>query len=72
MNLTEVSKNNTTMIEGLVGAPELILRLAELGFTQGVQVKVVGRSLFKSPIYVEVRGAVIALRTGEAECIQVR
>jgi ferrous iron transport protein A len=47
------------------------LRLMELGFTPGQEVSVVARSPFKDPMAVSVRGTVIALRSGEAECIKI-
>lgn len=47
------------------------LRLMELGFTPGQEVTVVARSPFKDPLAVSVRGTIIALRTGEAECIKI-
>ncbi len=72
MNLIDLSKNQTAMIQKLSGAPELVLRLAELGFTHGESVRLVGKSVFRSPLYVEIRGAVMALRKNEAACIQVK
>lgn len=53
------------------GPEHLVVRLLELGFTKGVQTRVIGRALFGSPVFVEVRGAVLALRENEAECIQI-
>jgi len=47
------------------------LRLMELGFTPGQEVSVIAKSPFKDPLAVSVRGTVIALRSGEAECIKI-
>ena len=47
------------------------LRLMELGFTPGQEVSVIAKSPFKDPLAVSVRGTVIALRRGEAECIKI-
>ena len=47
------------------------LRLMELGFTPGQEVTVVAKSPFKDPLAVSVRGTIIALRKGEAECIKI-
>ena len=47
------------------------LRLMELGFTPGQEVTVVAKSPFKNPLAVSVRGTIIALRKGEAECIKI-
>lgn len=47
------------------------LRLMELGFTPGQEVTIVAKSPFKDPLAVSVRGTIIALRKGEAECIKI-
>lgn len=47
------------------------LRLMELGFTPGQEVSIIAKSPFKDPIAVSVRGTIIALRKGEAECIKI-
>lgn len=47
------------------------LRLMELGFTPGQEVTLLARAPFKDPLAVSVRGTIIALRTGEAECIKI-
>lgn len=72
MLLRDISTNVHAVVHEVSGPSELVVRLKELGFTSGVSVRIVGRSVFKSPIYVEVRGAVLALREGEAECISVQ
>ena len=48
------------------------LRLMELGFTPGQEIKLVARSPFKEPIAFSVRGTVIALRSNEAQCIKIQ
>lgn len=47
------------------------LRLMELGFTPGQEVSVIAKSPFRDPLAVSVRGTIIALRSGEAECIKI-
>jgi ferrous iron transport protein A len=47
------------------------LRLMELGFTPGQEVTLLAKSPFKDPLAVSVRGTIIALRSGEAECIKI-
>ncbi len=47
------------------------LRLMELGFTPGQEVSIIAKSPFKDPLAVSVRGTIIALRRGEAECIKI-
>lgn len=47
------------------------IRLMEMGFTPGQEVKVIAKSPFRCPMAVSVRGTVIALRKNEAECIHI-
>lgn len=47
------------------------LRLMELGFTPGQEVKLIAKSPFKEPLAVSIRGTIIALRKDEAECIKI-
>lgn len=47
------------------------LRLLEIGFTPGQEVTLIAKSPFKDPLAVSVRGTIIALRSGEAECIKI-
>jgi Fe2+ transport system protein FeoA len=47
------------------------VRLLEMGFTPGQEVRVIARSPFKDPVAVSVRGSVIALRKHEAECVLI-
>jgi ferrous iron transport protein A len=47
------------------------LRLMELGFTPGQEVKLIAKSPFNDPLAVSVRGTIIALRANEAECIKI-
>lgn len=54
------------------GDSGLFERLLELGFLEGVEITVLHESPWgKDPIAVSVRGAIIALRRQEAECVQV-
>ena len=71
ISLNLVSDDQLRPIYDLDGTAELVVRLMELGFTPGQEIRLTGRALFGSPVYVEVRGAVLALRKNEAECIRV-
>lgn len=46
-------------------------RLLEMGLTPGAAVTVIRRPLFRGPIQVRVRGAVLSLRPAEASAIEV-
>jgi ferrous iron transport protein A len=69
MTLATAPYFSLNLIRDLQGDPMIVTRLRELGFIRGAQVRVVGRAPFGEPILVEIRGAVVALRSGEAECV---
>ncbi len=71
-NLTHVLDAQKAIISKLEGPSGLVVRLCEFGFTEGESVRVLGRALFGGPIYVEVRGAIMALRKEEAACLKVQ
>lgn len=47
-------------------------RLLDLGFIRGAEITVENRSPAGNPIAYRIKGAVIALRRGEAELIQIK
>jgi Fe2+ transport system protein FeoA len=50
----------------------LVRRLAEMGLTPGVEVKIVRKCPFRGPIEVEVRGVTLALGYGVASKVFIR
>ncbi|MEQ1877326.1 MAG: FeoA family protein [Bdellovibrionia bacterium] len=71
MSLAEKSVGFVGVIRELVGDDAFTSRLRELGFVRGETISVRGIAPFGGPLMIEVRGAVVALRRKEAECIQV-
>ena len=69
MNLSELKVPSEATIKELVGEDHIVNRLRELGFIRGEIVRVSGRAPFGEPVLVEIRGATIALRRTEAQCI---
>ncbi len=65
------NKNEFKSIQEIVGPQDTVQRLMELGFTAGENIAVVGVAPFGSPILVELRGSVFALRDCEAKCLKV-
>ena len=63
--------NFVGIIKDLIGNEVFVSRLRELGFVRGEQILIRGISPFGGPVMVEIRGAVVALRRNEAECILV-
>lgn len=54
------------------GEPLVVGRLADLGILAGEEISYFGRAPMGDPVFVSVRDTVIALRTVEAELIEVR
>ncbi len=46
-------------------------RVLEFGFTPGQEIKLVNASLFNDPLAFAIRGTIIAIRKGEADCIKI-
>ena len=69
MTLADLPHFIDRQITGLSGDTVLLGRLRELGFISGEVVRVNGQAPFGGPLLVEIRGAVIALRKAEAECV---
>lgn len=71
MTLAESPLNQNARIAELVGDAVVVSRLREIGFIRGETVQVRGRAPFGDPIIVEVRGAMVALRKEEAQCVKL-
>lgn len=70
-HLSNKAKSFAGKISRIVGSPETKIRLIELGFLVGDEVRVLGAALGGGPLMIEVRGTVLALRREEAKCIMV-
>jgi len=71
MTLLDLKKGEWGEITRVDGDESLCLRLLEMGFTPGESIRYVARALFDDPVAVNLRGTLFALRTREANCIQV-
>ena len=69
--LADQPNQTRCQIRDLTGEAAVVLRLLEIGFMRGQEVFVQGRAPFGEPILIEIRGATIALRKREAQCILV-
>ncbi len=69
--LANIEADRPAAIQDLQGDPVVVSRLREIGFVRGESVVVRGRAPFGDPILVEIRGAIIALRKGEAACVRL-
>jgi ferrous iron transport protein B len=70
VSLMELNPGDTGQVRKLVGSRNYVARLAALGFTIGVPVKVVRRNMH-GPLLVSLRGTQVALGLGEARGVLV-
>jgi Fe2+ transport system protein FeoA len=69
--LKDIPVSQSATIRDLAGDQVVVARLREIGFVRGEEVVVTGHAPFGEPILVEVRGAIVALRKEEAECVKI-
>lgn len=72
ISLTSLREGETGVVIHAVGGFGLVRRLAEMGLTPGVKVKVLRRGPFRGPFEIEVRGVALALGRGVASRVFVR
>lgn len=56
----------------LAAAPDLCVRLEEIGFLPGESVRVIARAAFGGPLAVRIGTATFALRRDEARAVRVK
>ena len=69
--LSQSPKGQTQHIKALTGDQELNRRLREMGFYEGASVLVRSRMPFGGPLVIEIDDFSVALRSTEAESIEV-
>jgi len=72
VSLTSLREGETGVVAHTVGGFGLVRRLAEMGLTPGVKVKVLRTGPFRGPFEIEVRGFALALGHGVASRVFVR
>jgi DtxR family Mn-dependent transcriptional regulator len=70
--LTSLSEGERGIVAYAVGGFGLVRRLAEMGLTPGVEIKLLRKCPFRGPLEVEVRGVSLALGCGVASRVFVR
>ncbi|MEM3728842.1 MAG: FeoA family protein [Candidatus Bathyarchaeia archaeon] len=70
--LTDLAEGEKGIIIKAVGGFGLVRRLAEMGLTPGVEVKLLRKGSFGGPVEVEVRGVALALGRGVASRVLVK
>lgn len=71
MALSQLPLGRGGVVREIRCAPALEMRLEDLGLTEGTEVRCLHKSPAGTPAAYEIRGAVIALRRGDAEQILV-
>jgi len=72
VSLTSLPEGAKGVVAHAIGGYGLIRRLAEMGLTPGVEVKLNKKCPFRGPVEVEVRGVTLALGYGVASKIFVK
>jgi Fe2+ transport system protein FeoA len=70
--LTDLAEGEKGVIVRAVGGFGLVRRLAEMGLTPGVEIKLLRKGSFGGPIEIEVRGVALALGRGVASRVLVK
>jgi len=70
--LTSLRDGEIGVVTYTVGGFGLVRRLAEMGLTPGVEVKILRKGPFHGPFEIEVRGVALALGYGVASRVFVR
>lgn len=72
ISLSEVKEGETGLIVSIIGGRMVTKRLADLGLTQGTEVRVLRRTLFPGPVQIEVLSSRLVLGRGLALKIIVK
>lgn len=70
--LTDLTEGEKGVVVKAFGGFGLVRRLAEMGLTPGVEVKLLKKGSFGGPVEVEVRGVALALGRGVASKVLVK
>lgn len=70
VNLSAVREGESVRVQGIEGGQTFLSRLASLGFTPGVSLRVV-QNVGRGPLIVNLRDTRVALGRGEASKIVV-
>ena len=69
--LADKHRGGVVRVRSLSGRPQVLIRLEEIGFTPGTEVRLAAVAPFGGPLAFDLRGARIALRRADAACVEV-
>jgi Fe2+ transport system protein FeoA len=72
MTLLDLAPSQVGRIISLGGNPEFISRLMEMGFQEGIKVRMIQKMPLNGPIKIRIRNGMISLRHNDAGNIMVR
>jgi Fe2+ transport system protein FeoA len=72
VSLTNLGEGERATVTHTFGGSEIVRRLAEMGLTPGVEVRVLRKCPFRGPLEIEVRGVELALGYGVSSKVFVR
>lgn len=72
ISLASLFEGEKGVITHAFGGFGLVRRLAEMGLTPGVEIKLLRKCPFRGPLQIEVRGSVLALGYGIASKVFVK
>ncbi len=72
MGLHQWPKGKPAQVIKVTGDESFIRRLGDLGVYEGVILEVIGRAPLRGPLIIRYSGTTLALREGDAACIQVQ
>ncbi len=72
MTLLDLAPSQVGRIISLGGNPEFISRLMEMGFQEGIKVRMIQKMPLDGPIKIRIRNGMISLRHNDAGNITVR
>lgn len=72
LKLAHTSRGQALEIIGFLGSSMMQERLLEMGLRKGLKLEFLGQAPFGGPILIRFKTSVLALRTEEAECVEVQ
>ncbi len=72
MNLTELQHGQVAQISSMDGDSDFVSRLMEMGFSNGLNVRLVKIMPFKGPVQIRIRNFLVSLRFNDAAKINVK
>ena len=71
MSILDLLPSQTGIIVSLGGTPEFQARLIEMGFRDGIKVRLVQKMPFQGPVQLRIQNGMISLRYDDASKIKV-